>query len=116
MRQYGADFSDGASIHIGYTMDGANKDIAGKIYLQPKEWLALSDSAKAGALTLKGGNTFDFMWLGDYSEIDSTLAVITDDNYPKGFFDYMKKSKDNVYAVSNVSEYTLIKHIEVACR
>lgn len=41
---------------------------------------------------------------------------IADDNYKNGFYNYMNKSYDNVFAISTVSKFNLIPHFEIGAK
>ena len=79
-----------------------------KPYSPPKEWAALEDPANG--ITFASGQQFDFFWLGEWPDD----APISDDDYTEGFYDYMNKRYDHVFAVSSVNgPFTVIPHLEV---
>lgn len=46
----------------------------------------------------------------------SPEGPISDDDYRIGFYNYMNKTHDNVFAISTVSKFNLIPHFEVGAR
>lgn len=116
LKTYGADYSDSIAVHIPYKQESDGIVIDGNKFLNPKEWDAVPLSEKDGKITLKGGQNFDFVYLGDYSAIGA-MTMIHDNDYRYGFYDYFKKQFDDVYAVAMVSgPFTVIKHFELICR
>lgn len=116
VRSYGAEFSDDVAIHIPYrTSTTGARIVANKQVLSRKEWDALT-TGQNGYLTIKGGGDADAIWLGDYSTVDPLLTPISDSDYASGFFDWLKKTKDGVFAVSKVSDYSLIPHYEILAK
>ena len=114
MRNYGAEYSDGAAVNVQLSKNGETYFCGSKQYLNKKAYESLTDTAKAGAITFRGGNLFDFVWVGDYRTIDSHLAPIPDGS---GFFQTFKKAHDDVFAVQTVAgPYAVIPHIEVTLK
>lgn len=114
LRTYGADYSDGASVHIPLEIRNGAYYNGTKRYMDKKGYESLTAAAKASAFVCRGGNLFDFVWVGDYRAIDSRLAPIQDGN---GFFQAFKKANDNVFAIQSVSgPYSVIPHIEISCK
>lgn len=111
---YGEQASDNAKLHIRYTPSSEGAKIltgAGrKIYLPPKEFAAMGNPAEN--ITFAFGDNFDFIFDGEYSE----LVPIADDDYKSGFFNYMNKTYDNVFAITNCSKFNLIPHFEIVAR
>ena len=93
----GNDNADSASLHIRI-----NADIR-KAYKKPKEYKALEE--KQGYFTLKPD---DFFMEGRY---DNT--PVDEEEYPDGFFEYMKKTYDDVYNITTVDTFKVIPHFEV---
>lgn len=85
--------------------------VSGKEYLTPKAWNeadAISDS-----FSLKSGSDFDFFVYGDYDEYNGAK----DSEYmPNGFYQYMRKKYDHVYAISHVALFTVLPHFEIGGR
>lgn len=93
----GNDKADSASLHIKI-----NPDIR-QIYKRPMEYKALED--KQGYFTLKPD---DFFLSGSYDN-----APINEEDYPNGFFEYMKANYDDVYNITTVDVFKTIPHFEV---
>lgn len=93
----GNDAADGASIHIKI-----NENIR-KTYRKSKEYKALED--KQEYFTLKPG---DFFMNGGYE-----VTPISEEDYPNGFFEYMKSKHDDVYNITTVDVFKSIPHFEV---
>lgn len=93
----GNDAADSANLHIKI-----NADIR-KAYKKPKEYKALED--KQGYFTLKPD---DFFIAGEYG-----VTPIHEEDYPNGFFEYMKGNYDDVYNITTVDVFKTIPHFEV---
>ena len=63
-------------------------------------------------ITFAFGNDFDFIYEGVYTWV----GPIIDDAYKSGFYNYMNKAYDNVFAISSCSKYNLIPHFEITAR
>ena len=104
LAKYGAESQDKAALSVRYTRNGDNILISGKPWMPPKEWDKTEDS-----LTFTSGNKFDFFWLGEW-----TGGIVTDAEYgDEGFYDYMNRTHDYVFAVSSVAMYSVIPHFEI---
>lgn len=104
LAKYGAEAKDNAVLHIRYTKDGENILVAGKPWIPPKAWDGTKDS-----LTFASGNQFDFFWEGEWSG-----GAVADSNYgSEGFYGYMNRVYDYVFAVSSVAMYSVIPHFEI---
>lgn len=107
LAKYGAESQDNAVLHIKYQRDGGNILIAGKPWMPPKEWDKTEDS-----LTFTSGNQFDFFWNGEW-----TGGIVSDADYAdEGFYGYMNRSHDYIFAVSSVAMYSVIPHFEIMGR
>lgn len=98
VKQYGEQTADRAVLNVSLP--------AVKPYLLPKEWSA--SEAPAENITFTPGEAFDFFWAGEW-----TGGTVSDSDYPAGFYQYMEDTRDNVFAVSSVSLFTVIPHLEV---
>lgn len=106
LAKYGADSQDNAVLHIRYRKDGGEIMVAGKPWLSPKEWDGTEDS-----LTFAGGNSFDFFWQGEW---DGGIVTDSDSRWAdEGFYSYMNRTHDYVFAVSSVALYSVIPHFEI---
>ena len=105
----GLESADTAKLHIKYTLTDGNITIAGKLYKRPNGWKAQSEMEIAVSLTFASGA--DFFIRGDYPE---TPVNDTDPLYKNGFYDYINKTRDDVYLVSNVGgPYSVMPHFEI---
>ncbi len=96
--RYGEKSSDNAVLNVPYSGDYM---IAGKQWKPPKQWT--EDS-----ITFRSGNDFDFFWLGEWDG-----GTVSDTDYKGGFYQWMNKNHDYVFAVSTVARFTVIPHFEV---
>lgn len=104
LAKYGAESQDNAVLHIRYQKHTDKILIAGKQWMPPKIW----DQAES-SLTFSGGSQFDFFWLGEW-----TNGIVTDAEYPgEGFYGYMNRTHDYVFALSSVAMYSVIPHFEI---
>lgn len=111
---YGEQSQDNAKLHIRYAPNGDDAVIAidggSRVYMLPKAYRASGDTGTN--ITFAFGDDFDFImdgaWNGD--------TVIDDDEYPKGFFNYMNKTYDNVFAITTVAKFNLIPHFEITAK
>lgn len=106
---YGDKSGDNARLHIRFqTVDGRIY-IAGKPYFAPKKWNALLNDTLGKAVTFQSGTDFDFFALGEFPEVP-----VNDEEYKKGFYNYMVEHEDYVYAITSVGgPYNLIPHFEI---
>lgn len=103
--QYGEKNENSARLHI--KLNGGQ--IGGKPYLQPKEWKTLLNDTMVDYVTLQSST--DFFIKGEYD-----AGVVDDNDYKEGFFQYMKKHRDNVFTVTSVGEYKVIPHLEILAK
>lgn len=107
--KYGAESADSAVLHVSYKQAGNYKRVCDKPWLPPKEWQVLSDPTTA--ITFATGTQFDFFWLGDWGNEN---PVYDADYSDAGFYTYMNKTHDFVFAVSFVGgPYSVIPHFEI---
>ena len=107
LAKYGAEAQDNAVLHIRYTKDGEDILVSGKPWMPPKAWDGTEDS-----VTFSGGSKFDFFWLGEW-----TGGIVTDSEYPtEGFYGFMNRTHDYVFAISSVAIYSVIPHFEIMGR
>lgn len=111
---YGGQQSDNVRLHVRYTPRADGRAvIAGKVYVNRKEWKELE--SVSGFITFSYGddNDFDFFMEGKYD----TMSAINDAEYSRnGFYNYMNKNYENVFAITSVSKYNLIPHFEIMAR
>lgn len=106
LRTYGATSNDSVAIHLP-VHEGT---IEGKPYVGPREYEQLADGSTA--MTLRGGEHFDIVMLGEWTE-----GPVNDNDFPGGFYQVLRKERDNVWAINTVSgPYTTIPHFEITGR
>ena len=103
--RYGAQTDDRALLHVPCQ----GESLGGKRYLPPKQWQA-SESPE-NAVTFTAGERFDFFIEGVWGG-----GVAEDAAYANGFYDWINRERDGVYAVSSVARYGLIPHFEITGR
>lgn len=134
---YGGRKADNVRLHIRYNVDSDGAVVANKKYYTPKEWKRAGYPASGISFGYGDNDDFDFFVEGDVRDIEKTdtaiadiavagLAIagngsiedsIEDDKYSRnGFYNYMNKTYDHVYAITSVSKYNLIPHFEIMAR
>lgn len=111
LAKYGAESQDNAVLHIRYRKKNGEITIVcdpekEKPWMPPKQWDQTEDS-----LTFTGGNNFDFFWQGEW---DGGIVTDSDERWnTEGFYNYMNRTQDYVFAVSSVAMYSVIPHFEI---
>lgn len=111
--KYGPDSSDSAVLNVRYREVDGKKMVGDKIWLPPKEWDKQTNDSFAGSLTFTDGTEFDFFMLGKW---EGGEDPVSDDDYQEGFYDYMNRSRDYVFAISSVGgpyHSSTIPHFEI---
>lgn len=106
--KYGENAKDNAVLNVKYKNVGKHKVIEGKPYIMPKEWEGQTNDKLSSTVTFADGEFFDFFIVGQYPEVP-----INDDDYENGFYDYMNSKYDQVFAITSVSEFSVIPHLEI---
>lgn len=109
---YGEQSQDNARVFIRYSGNKNNAIIESKKYVLPKQWKALNESELGEYLTFAFGNEFDFIYAGEWDGD----TVIDDEDYTNGFYNYMNRKYDNVFSISNVTQYSLLPHFEIVVK
>jgi len=107
---YGEESQDNVKLHIRYVPSSEGAVVNGKVYMLPKQWNREGDPSSN--FTLGFGDDFDFIMEGDYGSEEP----IDDDSYRNGFYNFMNKNYDNVFAISSVSKFNLIPHFEIGAK
>ena len=107
---YGEQSSDNALLHIRYKDINGEAVVGGKTYMKPKVFRASGDPY--WNITFAYGDEFDFIMAGAYPE----SGPINDDDYRNGFFNYMNKTYDDVFAITKVAKFNLLPHFEIVAR
>lgn len=106
LREYGAVENATAAIHFPLT----GGKIGEYVYDKPKEWESLV--SKDGHITIRGGEQYDLVLLGEWE----SAAEIDDSDYSKGFYHYLRTTRDGVWAVTKCAEFRVIPHLEVVVK
>ena len=108
-KAYGADSKDRAKLHV-FDINGT---VGGKTYYLPKDW-------SGSGITFHDGELFDFFWAGTWTGrteringVDVLVWNVNDEDYTNGFYDYMRKTYDMVFAITSVARYSVIPHFEI---
>lgn len=83
-----------------------------KEWFPPKEWERQTNDKLADSITFASGTDFDFFMVGEYP----TQEPIHDEDKiygNNGFFEYIKKEYDFVFAITSVGMYSVIPHFEI---
>lgn len=111
---YGEQAQDNAMLHIQYKVSGGDAVVetgdGSKAYMMPKVFRAMGDPDKN--ITFAYGDNFDFIMSGAYDGV----GPINDEDYKNGFFNYMNKTHDEVFAITRVAKFNLIPHFEITAR
>ena len=98
--KYGAESQDKAVLNVRLP--------AVKPWHTPKVWATLEDPA--AGITFASGQYFDFFWAGEWPDENP----VSDESCPGGFYDYMNKQYDYVFAITSVNgPFSVIPHLEV---
>lgn len=110
---YGEQATDNAKLHIRYTPNGEDAivqtSVGEKRYMLPKAFRKNGDVDEN--ITFAFGDDFDFIMEGAYEG-----GSENDASYRNGFYNYMNRNYDNVFAITNVSKFNLIPHFEILAR
>lgn len=112
----GAESGDSAILNIRYTHDGeGNKMVGEKQWKPPKEWDRQTNDMLPETLTFTAGTNFDFFYVGEWPD-DAPISDEDERYMPDGFYNYMNKWYDYVFAITSVAEYSVIPHFEVMAK
>lgn len=109
-RRWGAVSDDRALLGVRYEADGENIFVGGRLWLPPRLWRSLGEGERGRAVTFGGGESFDFFVPGRFDG-----GIVSDADYDRdgGFYAFMNRTRDDVFAVTSVSRFFLIPHFEV---
>lgn len=110
LAKYGTESQDNAALNVRYIRRDGEViipcgDDAEKPWMPPKEWDQTEDS-----LTFTSGNNFDFFWMGEWI---GGIALDSDYSIDGGFYNYMNRVHDYVFAITSVGMYSVIPHFEI---
>ena len=105
---YGENSSDRAVLHIWFRHSGSEAIASGKMYLFPIQYRETTEPENY--FTFAAGEKFDFfmegVWTGAGEINDSSYGI-------NGFYDYMNRRSDVVYAITSATRYDMLAHFEV---
>ena len=111
LKKYGQNSTDKAELHIAYILREGQKVITGNDgmelpWLPPKAWKRQDESKLPTSITFGQDDFFmEGVWEG---------GIVSENDYPDGFYSYMNNQYDFVYRVSAVGGlYTVIPHFEI---
>lgn len=111
---YGGQATDNARLHVRYKVQNGNVIVAGKPWYEPKAWRRLANPEEAITFRFGNNDDFDFFVAGALTEFD---GPVSDSLYERGgFYNHMNGYYDNVFVISSVSKYDLIRHFEITAR
>ena len=112
--KYGSNSQDNAVLNVKYHSGDDAVMVSDKRYLLPKEWNRQTEDVLAESLTFTAGTQeFDFFYVGEWESVEP----IADSDYANsGFYSYMKKTYDEVFAIASVAKYSAIPHFEVVAK
>ena len=111
--KYGAESKDNAVLNVKYQCGEETAMVGNKKYLTPKEWKKQVEDNLSKSLTFTPGTKdFDFFYVGEWGNEEP----IVNDDYANGFYSYMNKNYDGVFAISSVAKYSVIPHFEVVAK
>lgn len=108
--KYGEKSEDNAVLLVHYSLQDGRKMIGNKEWLPPKKWDGQLNSLLSQTITFTAGQEFDFFMAGEWDGAD----IILDDNYTDGFYDYMNRKCDYVFAITSVGgPYSVIPSFQI---
>lgn len=108
VNNYGESAADNAVLNVRYTLNGSEKMIGGKNYIQPKEYRNMVNDELAGYITFASGQDFDFFIVGAHD-----TGTVNDNDYINGFYDYVRNKYDKVYSITSVADFSVIPHLQI---
>lgn len=101
---------DASTMYLNIPLIASNNELFadGVKYLKPIAYKSLNDKSESFTLCTED----DFIAVGDFSNLGTTIDDDSED-YPDGFYEYMKSHYDDVYKINTVDEYKTIRHLEV---
>lgn len=108
--KYGAESQDNAVLNVQYQVTDGNIMVGDKTWLPPKEWDRQTNDLLTTSLTFTDGQEFDFFYVGEWPDENP----IRDEDYGiDGFYNYMNRYYDYVFAITSVAQYSVISHFEI---
>lgn len=114
---YGEQSQNSVIMNVKFTGGGIDEEIVveDKFFRKPIEWEKTDVDFLGKTISFKSGDDFDFFMIGEWRYINPDVPE-NDNDYPEGFFQYMKDEYDDVYAITSCSMYSVIPHFEIAGR
>lgn len=115
---YGEMATDNVMLHIRYSGNRSNPVVQGKKYVLPKVYREMDPNSAKGCITFSFGDDFDFLVSGKWPELKNIKGNIDDDVYMNygGFFNYMNRMYDHVFAITGVAKFDLLPHFRITAR
>lgn len=108
--KYGAESKDNAVLNVRYRIADKKIMVGNKTWLPPKEWDRQTNDLLTTSLTFADGQDFDFFYAGEWPD----ESPIGDEDYGiDGFYNYMNRYYDYVFAITSVAQYSAIPHFEI---
>lgn len=110
----GTESQDKVIVNIKYDTDTDGHTFVGdegKEYFPPKKWEEHLVEDLKYYVTINPQDGFDFFVVGEvlYEGFDQIL----DNDFPDGFFDFVSNRYDYVFAVTSVTQLSVIPHFEI---
>lgn len=108
--KYGEQSQDNATLNVGYTVEAGAITVCGIPWLPPKEWAKQEPGERATSLTFSAGNGFGVLMEGEWINGDP----VDDSKYGvDGFYNWLNRTADNVFAITAATKYDVIPHFEI---
>ena len=108
----GASNTDNGMVHIMYSGGRDGACIGKYLYVLPKAWAALTPDKKEKSITFTTGEDFGFWMKGSFTE----QGPISDESFRDGFYNYMNKKYDDVFAIAQCTQSYIIPHFELVAK
>lgn len=108
--KYGEQSQDAAALNIRYAVEDGKVMVWDKPWLASKAWESQTEDEKSRSIKFTPGQSFDFFAAGVW---DDDTPVHDSDYGIDGFYDYVNKVSDYVYAITSVTKYDTIPHFEI---
>ena len=105
--RYGWDSDIQAALLVPVDGDGL---VGGKEYVPPKAWREVPDPESF--VTFQTGEEHDFFIMGRWE----ILCPVDEGEYPGGFYQSLRRTRDGVFAIANLTRYRVIPHFEIVGR
>ena len=110
----GEDSADNAELRVLFKVQNGRIMVAGKPYFEPKRYRLLAEPQKAITFSFGHNDDFDFFVEGALDEFKGSISDEASDRH--GFYNWMNKKYDGVYAISAAAKYNLLPHFVITAR